>query len=288
MKDNLLDKTCITLLKRGYAIRCLPRKWFDVVARKSERILIIKVLLDANSISPDMALEMRRLAGFIGASPLIVAEKAGDCLEDNVVYQRFGVFTINMSTLENSIDDKLPMIHRNQSGLTVSIDGERLSSAMKDLGISLSSLSKRIGVSRQMVARYSSEKAEVSVQKAEAFYGLFGDRVFEKINIFESKTIDKNVESKVAKKYEALGFSASDARRAPFDIVARDEKMIILTDVGDKVGPEFSDFTNLIGADKLVIYDAKKPAGMPAITKEDFFDLKTARELVKFLKEFEQ
>src|SRR3989338_3556752 len=98
MKQNLLDKLNIFLLKRGFTIKNLTRTCFDILARRNEQILLIKALEDANSITRQYTEEMISVASYIGASPLIVADKAGSRLEGNIVYTRFGIYTLNFAT----------------------------------------------------------------------------------------------------------------------------------------------------------------------------------------------
>ena len=48
MKETLLDKVNIFLLKKGFTIKNLTRTCFDILARKGSQILLIKILEDAN------------------------------------------------------------------------------------------------------------------------------------------------------------------------------------------------------------------------------------------------
>ena len=89
MKHDLIQKVCVLLLNKGYTIKCLTASCFDVLARKEDRILLIKALEDANSISQEYADEMKKLSNYIAGSPIIISENAGIKLEENVVYSRF-------------------------------------------------------------------------------------------------------------------------------------------------------------------------------------------------------
>ena len=83
-----------------------------------------------------------------------------------------------------------------------------------------------------------------------------------------------------------MGFEASDAKKSPFDIIARKDNELILTEVGDKTRPDFSSLSKLLDADNLVIFKKKKPKDVPAVTKEEFLEFEKANQLIKFLKEF--
>ena len=115
MKQTLLDKVSIFLLRKGFTLKNLTRTCFDILARRNEQILLIKVLEDANSIGREYTEEMIAVASYISASPLIISEKAGSRLEDNIVYSRFGIYTLNFATFTNSIHNKFPFIKRSQA-----------------------------------------------------------------------------------------------------------------------------------------------------------------------------
>ena len=77
MKQALLDKINVFLLKKSFTVKNLTGSSFDILSRKSDQILLIKVLEDANSISREHSEEMLNVAAYVNASPLIVTEKAG-------------------------------------------------------------------------------------------------------------------------------------------------------------------------------------------------------------------
>jgi len=287
MKQTLLDRLNIFLLKKGFVIKNLTRTCFDILARKREQILLVKVLEDANSVSRQATEEMVAVASYINASPLIIAEKAGNRLEDNIVYSRFGIYTLNFSTFLNCVNNKFPFIKRSHAGLTVSVIGKKLREKREEMGYSLNALSKKIGVTSRMVIKYESENSEVTVNRAIKLYDLFGNNVFSEIDIFgRHQHPESRFETEVSKKYVELGFDATDTKKTPFDIIARKEDEIIFTEVSDKVNPQMESLSKLLDADNLVIFNKKKPKNIPSMTKKEFMDFEKANELVKFLKEF--
>ncbi len=287
MKQTLLDKLNIFLLKKGCVIKNLTRTCFDILARGNGQILLIKVLEDANSISKEYTQEMLSVAAYIGASPIIVADKAGDKLENNVVYTRFDIYTLNFNTFINCINNKFPFVKRSQAGLTASISGKKLKERREELGYSLNSLSKKIGVTSRMMMKYENENSEITVNNARKLYDIFGHQVFAHVDIFSKNKIpDSKSESVVSKKYVELGFDATETKKTPFDIIAKKDKEIILTEVSDKVNPQMQSLSKLLDADNLVIFKKKKPKNIPSMTKKEFMDFEEANELVRFLKEY--
>ena len=287
MKKNLLEKASVFLLKKGFTVKSLTRSCFDVLARNNERILLIKALEDANSIGREFADEMHKISAYIGATPIIIAEKASNMLEDNIIYTRFGIFTLNLGTFTNCVNNKFPLIKRTQAGLTASIVGGKLREKREQFGYSLNHLSKKVGVTSRMIAKYENEDSEVTISKAMKIYDIFGQDVFNEVNIFSRiERINASGKTEFSKKYIELGFNASDTNKAPFDIIAKKEDELILTEVGDKANPQMQSLSELLNADNLVIFKKKRPKDIPAVTKEEFMDFEKANQLIKFLKGF--
>ena len=287
MKQKLLDKLSAFLFGKGFVLKSLSRSCFDILARSKGQVLLIKILEDANSISRAYTEEMASVAFYLNASALIISEKAGAKLEYNVVYSRFSIHTLNFRTFVNCIENKFPFIKRSHAGLTVSVIGRKLKEKREEFGYSLNALSKKIGVTSRMVVKYESENSEMTVDRAMKLYDLFGYGVFNEINIFSRHEKAKGrFESEVSRKYAMLGFDAADTKKAPFDVIARKDDDLILTEVSDKVNPQLESLSKLLEADNLVIFNKKKPKNVPSMTKEEFMDFEKANELVRFLKEF--
>ena len=287
MKNKLVDKLGIFLLKDGFTVKSLTRTCFDLLARKQNKILLIKVLEDANAVSKDYTYAMNTISSYIGAVPVIIAEKAGNKLEDNILYTRFNLYTLNFNTFVNSIKNKFPFVKRTQAGFTVSIAGNKLRKKRQEKGYSFNYLSKKVGVTSRMIDKYEKGNSEITINKAMKIYDIFGHQVFNEINIFSGNNkIESNYKSDFSKKYIDLGFEASDTNKSPFDIIAKKDNELILTGIGDKERPDFSSLSKLLDADNLVIFNKKKPKDVPAITKEEFLEFEKANQLIKFLKEF--
>ncbi len=287
MKPELLEQVGISLLRKGYTLKYLTRTCFDILARKEGRILLIKVLEDANSISPEYAEQMKNLCFYINASPIVIADKAGARLQDNIIYSRFDIYTLSPASFANCLENKFPFAKRSKAGLTASLSGRKLKEMREHQGYSLSSLAKKLGVSSRMVSKYEAQDSEVTFKRALRIYDVFGGNVFKKIDIFAPlQKIDVRCRSDVGKKYLDLGFDAAETRKTPFNVVAKREEEIILTEVCDKPNPQAKSMSKLIDAENLVIFRKKKPKNIPSLTKKEFLEFEKANELIKFLKEF--
>lgn len=287
MKSSLIDEVSIFLLKNSFTVKAMKSGCFDILARK-EHILLIKVVQDANSVTNDMADDMKKLANFLTGVPLIVAERAGQELADNIVYMRYGVYTLNVESLKSCVKNKLPIIKSTQAGYTAQLCGDSLREKRVESGYSLNELAQKLGVSSRMITKYEKGESEITIRKACKLYELFGDDVFEHIDVFSSMIgKPQSGRTPISKKYLELGFEAVDTKRAPFDVVAKKHKDIILTEVGDKTSPHLLPWARLLEVDKLVIFKKRKPRNLPAMSKEEFLEYEKSKELLKFLREFE-
>lgn len=287
MKSHIMDEICIMLLRKGYVVKGLKSSCFDILARKESSILLLKVLEDANSITKEYADEMNSVAAYINSTPLVIAEKAGQKLEDNVVYLRHGICTINPTTLSNCADNKFPFIKKTNAGLTAHIIGNRMRGKREEEGLSLNAMAKKLGVSGKMVSRYEQGQSEVTIANAIKIYNTFGSSVFHKISMLERKeNPTAEPKSDVSKKYVEIGFAAMDTKKSPFDIIAKKSKTIVITELGDKTNPDSMAISKLVGANNLVIFTKKKPKDIAAITKKEFLEFEESEELIKFLREF--
>jgi len=169
MKSSLIDKLGIFLLKDRYTVKTLTRSSFDLLARKQDKILLIKVLEDANAVNKVHVEEMNLVSSYINAVPIILAEKAGNKLEDDILYTRFNLYTLNFNTFVNSIKSKYPFIKRTQAGFTASIAGNKLRKRREEMGYSLNYLSKIVGVTNRMIDKYEKGNSDITINKAKKF-----------------------------------------------------------------------------------------------------------------------
>lgn len=286
MRKNLLDLISVFLLKKGHTVKIMKSGCFDILARK-DNILLIKVLSDANSVSQEATLEMKKIASYIKAVAMIIADKAGKNLADNVVYARFGIYTLNFPTFANCIRQKLPIIKSTQAGYTACLCGSKLRQKREEIGYSLNDLAHKVGVSSRMISKYEGEESEITIKKAFKLFGVFGEDIFKQIEIFD--TLYQPIiqgKSEISKKYTELGFDASELVKAPFDVIAKKENEIILTEVGDKTNPNLVPWARLLEVNKLVIFKKRKPKHIPAVSKEEFLEFEKSKELIDYLKEF--
>jgi predicted transcriptional regulator len=285
---EIIENACMILLRKGYTVKSLLKSCFDVVARCEDRIVLVKAVEDANSLGKETVAEMVKVAEYLSGVPVIIAEKAGFVLERNVVYMRQGVYTLSLDTFANSVMNKLPFIKSSKAGVTVQVDGDALRRKREQEGLSLNELASKVGVSRKMIQKYENG-AEITVNRAVKMYDELGGEVFKRIDVLSARRLGPGTggsKGLIASKYSDLGFKADEMKKTPFDVIAKRRKAVVLTSVGDKVNPQVTRVSELIDADKLIIYKRKKPKDVPSLKKKEFLEIEKAKALMKFLKEF--
>src|SRR5215210_6331936 len=95
MRASLLARVREALAHAGFylsadsAMRPLA---FDIVARRDSQLFIVKVLTNVDGLAEPVATELRTIAEFLDAVPLVLGERSSSReLEDGAVYLRYGV-----------------------------------------------------------------------------------------------------------------------------------------------------------------------------------------------------
>ena len=158
-RTALLEHVRDVLFRGGFYVSelySMHSTGFDLIARRDDTLLIIKVLTNIDSLSENVSKELQTLSFLLKASPILIGEKNGvNTLEDDVVYFRFGIQAITLETLKNHILEGIPVkIYAGPGGLYVNLDQEKLQKIRRDRNISLGSFARQVHVSRRTIQMY--------------------------------------------------------------------------------------------------------------------------------------
>ena len=243
-REDLINTTRAILAKAGFDVSSnlsLRGLCFDVIARRDDVVLVIKVLSNIDAFSKENAEEMKSLAEPLEATPLVTGERSssGD-LEAGIVYSRFNVSIISNETLADLLlDEAPPFIFAAPGGLYVRLDSSLLRAVREERGISLGTLADTAGVSRRTIQMYESGMGAMidAALRIEEYLGL---PIIEPIDPFSFKREDRKKEEREMKTPEGLafkqlvdlGFNVRSVTKSPFEAVTRDDRSVILTSVG--------------------------------------------------------
>ncbi len=242
-KEELLREIKNILMRGGYLIGVPVRKSmvFDLIARRDERILIIKVLHNADSLRAEMAREMKILGHEFNASPLIVGFRSGaGPILDGVVYSRHGIPVISLKTFYDLIiNEEQPMVYVAPGGFYVDIDGDTLRKIREERGLSLGELARMTGVTRKTIQLYEegmSSTVDIAL-KLEEFLNVDLIKpvdVFSFADLSEERTaLDNVIFEDVFRRLMEIGYDVFLTLKCPFEAISRDRTEVMLTGFED-------------------------------------------------------
>jgi len=165
--------------------RCAVRpKSFDVVARRGEDLILLKILGNIDAFDGPTGLEMRRLGTFLSGTPLVIGLRTRNKeLEPGVMYLRHGVPVLSPDTAYDLfIEGVEPLVYAAPGGLYVNIDGDLLADERESRGWSLGRLANELGVSRRTVSKYE-DGMDASVDVAMRLEELFGSALTRPLDV---------------------------------------------------------------------------------------------------------
>ncbi|MBN1109555.1 MAG: helix-turn-helix domain-containing protein, partial [Methanomassiliicoccales archaeon] len=158
-RDELIRSVRELLLRSGFKAS-LPLRLrsiaFDIVARRDQSLLLVKVLTNIDAFSKENAEELKVLAEALEGSVMLIGERSGSGeLEQGIVYSRFDIPIVSYSTLKDLLmEDEPPFIFAAPGGLYVRLDSSLLHRLREERGVSLGTLAEVAGVSRRTIQMY--------------------------------------------------------------------------------------------------------------------------------------
>lgn len=240
-QDRLPQMVISIMLLANFDVseRCNIRpRSFDLIAKRGDNLVIIKVASHIDSVSADIAWDLNLIARHLEATPLIVGERARDTdLERGVVYIRYGLFALSPETLYDYFVEGLsPMVYASPGGLYVKIRGDLLREVRERSRMSLGDLASHLGVSRRTISKYESGMGttlDVAIRLEE----LFNAPLVETIELVgyrspEAETPPESTTGDILVDLERMGMEIHAMRQAPFQALALFDRHTILTAYG--------------------------------------------------------
>jgi putative transcriptional regulator len=301
-RTELLGEVRDTLTNAGFYVSELYNMrpiGFDIIARRDNSLLIIKVLTNIDAMTQDVAEELRTLSTLLKGSPLLIGHRSGlGQLEEDVVYDRFGIQAIAYETFKNHLLEGMPLeVYAAPGGLYVNLDREKIKNIRQEQNISLGSFARSLKVSRRTVQMYE-EGMNASVEVALRIENLLGTDITVPINILQRKIqvkklkksstelpVFQDFQREVFSILEQVGYKVIPMERCPFEAVSQDKKKILLTCVDRydkkllKKAKVVSSISNITEKHAVIIPDKDvhktNIEGTPLIVKKE---LKRARD----------
>lgn len=279
-REDLINTTRAILAKAGFDISStlnLRSICFDIVGRREDTLLIIKVLSNVDAFSRDNAEEMKVLAEALHATPVLIGETSSSGpLEPGIIYSRFKMSIISNETLAEHLLDKIPpFIFAAPGGLYVHIDSDMLKHIRETRGISLGVLAETAGVSRRTIQMYESGMGAM-IDAAMRLEEFLQAPIIESLDPFENKcgknpekyevSGEKRTNSNALNRLLEIGFAITPVSKSPFEAITRSKSTLILTGIGleeDKLIQKAliaSEISKIAGQHSLIIVEHERTA----------------------------
>jgi putative transcriptional regulator len=309
-RNRLLTVIRDTLNKAGFYVSELTSMrpvGFDLIARRDNSLLIIKVLINIDALSEEVAKEIHVLSSLLGGSPILVGERSGTGpLSDDVVYDRFGLHAITPNSFKNHLLEGIPLnVYAGRGGFYVNLDTEKISKLRQEQNVSIGSFARSVNVSRRTVRMYE-EGMNARVEVASRIEELFQSDVTIPIDIlkplsFKKDKISLQGESEKLKDFQKdifsilkhVGYKITPVERAPFEALSQDRKRILLTCVQrytktlKKRAKIVSSISKITEKHAFLITDKetskKNIEGTPIIIKKELKKIREPEEIIELI-----
>jgi len=274
---------CGFFVSEEYGLRGVS---FDIVCRRDNLLLVVKVLVNIDGFSKPNASEMKTLARLLKGAPVVLGERCGAGeLSEGIIYLRHDIPIMTFSTMKEYFEEGVPpFIFAAPGGLYARIDPEAIRKARKERGLSLGALADIAGVSRKAIQMYELGTMSATLPVVDRLERYLGEPIVIALNPFTAGDKPEPTGSArppaegedgnqfrrgVFQKLAGLGYNVVITRRSPFDAISESnvKAMVLLTGVGQ--------------ANKACLQKARVMANLSRITEREgvlFIDRRMSRE----------
>jgi len=204
------------------------RSCFDLLARRDDMLLLIKILGNIEGVTYRLAAELKNVARSLSGTPLIIGDHMKTSpLAAGIIYTRYGVTVMNMESLSEMLSQKIPLVYSIRGNYCVHIDCSLLSKIRKKENYTQEELAERLSVSKQSIYRYESS-GRITLEIAERLVELLKEDLMIPKAVLpqevpaeteESPQFVTGLKRAAYREFQDMGFSVS-FMNAPFDIFA--------------------------------------------------------------------
>lgn len=285
----------------------MRRASIDILARRDQTLLLIKVLENIDALDKKDGETIKLLSNLLAGSPLIVGDHyGGGKLERGVVYSRFKIPIISVSTLKDYFLDGIPpYVFSAPGGLYVKIDSKKLKELRELYRYSLGALAESLGVSRKAIQLYE-ENMNATIEMALSLEEIFNTELIKPIDLTKPETYEVNLsltedlpltdelKMKVLAHLRRMGCEVMHLRNCPFDAITKKREFLFLTwiDRFERIEKEIDAIHSIVRATgkKSVIFVKRKKTketvwGIPVLDTEDLMNVKEDEEILRMIME---
>lgn len=196
---------------------------FDMLARRKLLLLLMKILVNIDSVNETHVEEIKKISDVFLASPVLVGLKTRSyTLEEDVVYERHGIPAVSIETFKNMIINRVcPEVLANRGGYFVNINGNLLKEFRDEYSLSLKDLADIAHVSRETIYNYENGKVKANIETAMILEEILNTKITFDIDVFEPYKSPGEIPTNKNNELAKLGFGVVSTNKTPFDALAK-------------------------------------------------------------------
>ena len=283
---------------------------FDLVARKGDQLILVKVLANIDALSQEDAISLQMVAHFFNATPLIVGKKTRrGILDSGVVYKRYGVSSIAPTSLGDMIkEQKMPREFVQRGGRFVAIDGAKLKEVRLTHQMTQEELASCVEVPTRAILAYERDEMDMSTDVADRLEQVLETDLIIPIDVLHDRHVPQpltkvrkignvpDLEHRVNEFFERLGMQVLWTDRAPFHVAAKEKGPPLMSGVGSikswalqKRIEILKSVSKVTDANAVIIVEEgqadEQVSDVPVIRQLELDDIEKSRELKKIIAE---
>ena len=174
------------------------------------------------------------------------------------------------------------------------IDPDKLRSARKASGLSQSQLAEQVGVTKKTVYDHESRRMNALYKTASLMESVLEAEIINAVHLNNEYSTEKNAprsgfELTVSEDLANIGFGTDFIYSSPFNIIAHERKMLILSEADvstrrvERKLPALKDFSTVTGKHVMAITSDTMEADIPTISEKNLRSM-SRRELKKLIR----
>ncbi|MDI9619809.1 MAG: helix-turn-helix domain-containing protein [Candidatus Nezhaarchaeota archaeon] len=245
--ETVIAKVRGALRDRGFEVSrpyVNERSSINIVARNDDRLILVKALKKMDELKTCCSMEIKKASYALKASPIVVSEGEEEEIDEEAVYEKYGVYILHPNTLKSYLEDRKQYVYYKGGRFYARINGEKLREIRERVGLSLGGLAGMLGITRKAVYEYERNEMDAAIDVAAKLYDILKDLVGEGEAIQAFKPVDilgstaefkaeegvptanikfkgRKFQEEVTSKLLTLGFSVLKFREAPFNLIAK-------------------------------------------------------------------
>ncbi len=308
-RDRVLEETRKGLAKTGFFLSQPHGErglCFDLVARRDDTLLIVKVLQNVDALNKETAHELLGISRILEGSPIVVGDRSGTGpLKDGVLYTRFGVPILSRRTLADFLEEGVPpFLFSAPGGLYARLDTEALRRLRDEREVSLGTLADMAGVTRRTIQMYLEGMAATMdvAMRLESFLNESLVLPVDPFGFLPARAAEEAPDPRLGRferelfaRLQRLGYAVLPTARSPFDALSSKEATTLLTGVGDadsaldRKAEVVSNISRVVEKDS-VMFVVRRSArmsirGVPVIAREELRRMKASDDVEEMISE---